>query len=68
MWVLSFDNFNWCSTSVKEINRLISKEMCVLLFDGFSRFSFKHFKHLILRKSDVFETSIFSERKFEEMR
>ena len=68
MWVLSFDNFNWCSTSIKETNRLISKEMCVLLFDAFNEFSFKPSKHLLLRKSDVFETSIFSERKFEEMR
>ena len=67
MWVLSFDNFNWCSTSIKEINRLISKEMRVLLFDSFSGFSFKDFKHLISRKTDVFKASIFREKKFEEM-
>ena len=67
MWVLSFDNFNWYSTSIKEINTLISKEMCVLLFDSFSGFSFKDFKHLKSRKTDVFKASIFSEKKFEEM-
>ena len=41
--------------------------MCVLLFDSFSGFSFKDFKHLISRKTDVFKASIFSEKKFEEM-
>ena len=36
--------------------------MCVLLFDSFSGFSFKDFKHLISRKTDVFKASIFSEK------
>ena len=31
--VLLFDVFNGCSSSIKEINRLINKGMCVLLLD-----------------------------------
>ena len=30
------DVFYGCSSSIKEITRLISKEMCVLLFDIFN--------------------------------
>ena len=33
MCVLLFDVFNGCSSSIKEINRLISKGMCILLLD-----------------------------------
>ena len=43
--------------------------MCVLLFNDFNGFSFKerHVKHLLLRKTDVLKTFIFSGRKFEEI-
>ena len=50
MCVLLFDVFNGCSTSVKKINRLI----------------WKNVKYLILRKTCVLKTWIFSEWKFEE--
>ena len=33
---LLFDIFNGCSSSIKEINRLIGKGMCVLLFNVFN--------------------------------
>ena len=36
MFVLLGDVFNRCSCSVKEINRLTSKGMCVVLFDVFN--------------------------------
>ena len=36
MCVLLFDVFNGCSSSIKEINRLINKGMCVLLLDVFN--------------------------------
>ena len=49
---LLFNLFNGCSCSIKKINRLIWKGM---------------FWHLLLRKTNVLETSIFSKRKFEEM-
>ena len=52
MSVLLFDLFNGCSCSIKEINRLIWRGMS---------------SHLLLRKTDVRKTSIFSKRKFEEM-
>ena len=35
MCLLLLDAFNGCSSSIKEINRLISKGMCVLLLDAF---------------------------------
>ena len=50
--------------------------MSVLLFDVFNGCSTsikemvnmeRNVKHLLLRKTDVLKTSIFSERKFEEM-
>ena len=40
--------------------------MCVLLFDVFNRCSL--IKHLLLRKTDVLKSLIFSERKFEEQK
>ena len=45
------------SSLIKEINRLISKGIYVLLFDIFDGFV----------KTDVLKTSILSERKFEDM-
>ena len=51
MCILLFDVFS----SIKEKNRLIRKGMCVDV------------KHLLLRKTDVLKTSIFSERKIEGM-
>ena len=47
--------------------------MCVLLYNVFSSIKEinrlkRNVKHLLLRKNDVLKTSIFSERKFEEMR
>ena len=44
MFVLLFDVFNGCFSSIKETNRLTSKEMCVLLFDAFNKCSFVHLK------------------------
>ena len=52
MHVLSFDVFNGCSSSIKEINRSIME---------------RDVKHWPLRKTDVLKTLIFSKRKFEEM-
>ena len=51
MCILLFDVLS----SIKEKNRLIRKGMCVDV------------KHLLLRKTDVLKTSIFSERKIEGM-
>ena len=68
-----FDVFNGCSRSVKEINRLISKGMYVLLFDVFKWLSSwikkinRYVKHSLLRKTDVLKTLILSESKFEKM-
>ena len=64
--------FGWCfngySTSIKEINRYSNG---VVLFDVFNGCSISikeiNVKHLLLRKTDILKTSIFSERKFEEM-
>ena len=53
MSVLLFNVFNGCSGSIKEIDRLIWTD--------------RNVKHLLLGKTDVLESSIFSERKFEEM-
>ena len=36
MCVLLFNVFNGYSSSIKEVNRLVSKGMCVLLFDVFN--------------------------------
>ena len=58
------------SNLIKEINRLISKEIYVLLFDVFNGCLVqinRYVKHLLLRKTDVLKTSILSERKFEDM-
>ena len=62
------------SSLIKEISRLISKGMYVLLFDIFNGCSCSSIKeinwyvrHLLLRKTDILKTSILSERKFEEM-
>ena len=52
MYVLLFDTFNGCSSSIKEI-QWVNME--------------RNVKHLLLRKTDVLKTSILSERKFEEM-
>ena len=58
------------SSLIKEISRLISKGIYVLLFYIFNRCSIKeinrYVKHLLLRKTDVLKTSILSERKLEE--
>ena len=51
MCVLLFDTFNGCSSSIKEINRL--------LWTGMS--------NIYYWKADVLKTSIFSERKFEKV-
>ena len=47
MFVLLFDVFNECSSSIKEINRLISKGMCVPLFDVFNEYSLVQLKKQI---------------------
>ena len=59
------------SSLIKDINWLISKGMCVLLFDVFIGCSLvqlgkknRYVKHLLLGKTDVLKTSILSERKF----
>ena len=53
-------------SSIKKTNWLISKRMCVLLFDVFNRCSLVSVKHLLLRKTDVLNTcrkSKFLEKK-----
>ena len=44
MCVLLFDVFNGCSTSVKEIYRLINKGMCSLLLNVFNGYSLVQLK------------------------
>ena len=62
------------SSLIKEINRLISKGINVFLFDILNGYSFgsikeinRYVKHLPLRKTNVLNALILSERKFEEM-
>ena len=62
------------SSLIKDINRLISKGIYVLLIDIFNGCSLvlikeinRYVKHFLLRKTDILKTSVFSERKFEEM-
>ena len=62
------------SSLIKEINRLISKGINVFLFDILNGCSFgsikeinRYVKHLPLRKTNVLNALILSERKFEEM-
>ena len=59
--VFLFDVFNGFSTSIKEINNGCSisiKEVNSLIWNV---------KYLLLRKTDVLKTSIFSKRKFEKI-
>ena len=60
------------SNLIKEIHRLISKGMYVLLLDNFNGCLVqlkknRYVKHLLLRKTDALKTSILSEIKFEDM-
>ena len=46
MRVLLFDIFNGCSSSIKEINSLVSKGICILFVDVFNGCSFSSTKEI----------------------
>ena len=75
MLIQQFIN-RYISSSIEETNWLISKRLCVLLFEDFNGCSLKEInrernvKYLLLRKTDVlkiFGKVHLSKRKFEEM-
>ena len=68
MCVLLFDVFNGYSASIKEfIFIYLMFLMDVLLQLNRQVNMERNVKHLLSRKTEVLKTSIFSERKFEEM-